>query len=1043
MNNKIQKIFFRTLLVPMLLLVTLPLSLISSQIANAYGTVGVTSSPDNQALSYWYYAAMKTCFDTASGVGVGLEYDNTKTKAGQIFSDALISGDSFVYGFYAKTNLTDVGDDGITGCGVNTNALPIAALKFWQINAVDMLCEMGYTRENNTSCTDTTAGNNFKIDTSRYANGSNKSNSYSKAFTVYMREHIYNGADPTTLSSAGKYSFFSKTLINACTTTTGSSSKPNAPSGSYYALSTGTDANGSTTTTYFNQVQDRNYDWQAYTYAGSSDKTTCKKLMDNANSNFPAWISQQTCTTSAALKNFTSQIQACINGASNQSNIKYCSTTYADGVMGPEDHTSAQDNSALRIACYAGQGNAGADGCIASGVATITSGLLQACINGSQNPTNPGYCDSKYPSPDSIQLGKPIADPNAANRAACVQGQKLPNTLTLSSVGLTTGNTGSGANTGTSTCGVQGIGWIICPTFTFLAGIADGLYGFIQGFLVTDISAVSTASATYQAWQIMRNFANVGFVIVFLIIIFSQISNLGVSNYGIKKMFPRLIIAAVLVNVSFFIGQIAVDLSNILGGSIKPLFDGLPIFGSGGDFFASGNFFTQAASNVLSVSTIVTGAGIAVTAVAFGGVGLLIPVILSAVLAFIVTLGVLVLRQVLVILLLVISPLAFLAMLLPNTENYFKQWRKMFVGILVIYPLIALLFGASHLAAAILVQSTTIGTSAVPFSGSLISSVALILPLFLVPKLVQGSLSAIPMVGAFASRMSSRANGNIAKSGKKRYEQSRLGQFGKFWKGERDLRRAQVQSGTYKGDNRLYKAASSRNSLINSATGKFGTRSAAQGATLANKMQDEEVSNSEILLRANTNASDRIVKVKIALEKAIKDDDVVTARASQKILLASGATGLDALNDALLKEADQPGRKMTTSVSGLRSDIDAANLKGVHNGMATWAHNDRNTSLQQTNSDAGTMQALNSSQLAGQTQQLLKTAAASGKISNQAARDVINNENVYKDLDENKKALFNQIAGMAPDQSATPPPSNAPPTPPPSGSSTPPNNYFG
>ena len=56
---------------------------------------------------------------------------------------------------------------------------------------------------------------------------------------------------------------------------------------------------------------------------------------------------------------------------------------------------------------------------------------------------------------------------------------------------------------------------------------------------------------------------------MFLAIIISQLTGFGISNYGIKKMLPRLIIAAILVNLSIYICQIAVDLSNILGYGLR------------------------------------------------------------------------------------------------------------------------------------------------------------------------------------------------------------------------------------------------------------------------------------------------------------------------------------------------------------------------------------------------------------------------------------------------------------------------------------------
>lgn len=306
----------------------------------------------------------------------------------------------------------------------------------------------------------------------------------------------------------------------------------------------------------------------------------------------------------------------------------------------------------------------------------------------------------------------------------------------------------------TTSCAIEGIGWLICPVMNFLGTVADGMYGIIEGFLVTNVKVVDFESGTYVAWQAMRSIANVGFVIMFLIIIFSQLSSVGISNYGVKKILPRLIVVAILVNVSYLISQLAVDLSNILGGSLKTFLDGIPIFNGAldGNVLAKGNWITGIVSSWITgqvVGVVAIGAG---AAVYYGGIGLLLPVILVAVVAILMTLFILIARQALIILLVVVSPLAFLAMLLPNTEAFFKKWRKAFVALLLVYPAIALLFGGARLASGILAQTLT-GPM-----GPIVSLAVMVLPLFFVPALLKGSLNAIPAIGGLAQKLSSGAS---------------------------------------------------------------------------------------------------------------------------------------------------------------------------------------------------------------------------------------------------------------------------------------------
>ena len=250
-------------------------------------------------------------------------------------------------------------------------------------------------------------------------------------------------------------------------------------------------------------------------------------------------------------------------------------------------------------------------------------------------------------------------------------------------------------------CVIPGIGWIICPVINTMASLTDGAYYIVGEFLkVQPILTTGSTAGLYNAWQVMRNIANVLFVIVFLIIIFSQVTSAGVSNYGIKRLLPRLIIAAILVNVSYWICAVAVDVSNITGSSLKGLLDAISgqitIPQVGAD--SSGAGFAGIAGGILAW----TGVGIAV----YVALGALIPILLGSLVTIAGVFITLVIRQALIVLLIAISPLAFVAYLLPNTERLFTQWRQLFQTLLVMYPLVALLFGACALASKIVSAGT-------------------------------------------------------------------------------------------------------------------------------------------------------------------------------------------------------------------------------------------------------------------------------------------------------------------------------------------------
>ncbi len=216
-------------------------------------------------------------------------------------------------------------------------------------------------------------------------------------------------------------------------------------------------------------------------------------------------------------------------------------------------------------------------------------------------------------------------------------------------------------------------------------------------------------SGTETAWDYARNIANIMFIMAFLIIIISQVSGMGINNYGVKKMLPRLIIGAVLVNVSFYVCQLAVDLSNIFGYEIEDalakISNGLgpSVFGTAANYTANSNWLTAQLDGGTILETI-AGAALGGVAVYFIAPSI-IPIALFCIVTVMVCIVILLLRKALLVLLVVISPIAFVMYLLPNTERYFRKWMNMFGQLLLVFPTVGLLFGAGQLASTIILIS--------------------------------------------------------------------------------------------------------------------------------------------------------------------------------------------------------------------------------------------------------------------------------------------------------------------------------------------------
>lgn len=293
---------------------------------------------------------------------------------------------------------------------------------------------------------------------------------------------------------------------------------------------------------------------------------------------------------------------------------------------------------------------------------------------------------------------------------------KKPRTYTReSSTTISTEAAGENPDVGSSDCGIASVGYFICPISTFLAKNMDWLYGKLNDSLETQpLNVTDNKSGLYLAWNIMLGFANAAFIIAFLVIIYSQVTSAGISNYGIKKMLPRLAIAAVLVNISYYICAFAIDLSNISGHALQDVFMQIrtTVLTTGHSSGGSIEVFTWENLTALILSGGAAAVGIKAFLVGEGGVLtsaiiLLLPVLLGALLAVLMVVLVLAARHALIVILTIISPLAFVCYLLPGTEKWFEKWRKMFMTMLIFFPAFSLLFGGSQLAAAAILQNAS------------------------------------------------------------------------------------------------------------------------------------------------------------------------------------------------------------------------------------------------------------------------------------------------------------------------------------------------
>lgn len=281
-----------------------------------------------------------------------------------------------------------------------------------------------------------------------------------------------------------------------------------------------------------------------------------------------------------------------------------------------------------------------------------------------------------------------------------------------------------------------GFGWIFCPGANLLESVMNGFLNWIDGQLNWTFLA-DNSEAVIGRWQDFLNIANVAFVIAFLVMIYSMATSTGLSNYEVKKMLPRLIIVAVAVNISFYICAALVDLSNIIGSGLYGLISG------GASKWTVSVGLDGLAGGVVTIVTIIA-------AVLFLG-----PAIAAIAVIFLC----LYVRQILLIVLTVISPIAFVCYLLPNTEKWAKTWFNWFVKMLLIYPMFAAVWGGANWMSKLTadISGSTLDGS-VPIPPFVPQAICLILPALAIVPMFKAS-------GGLMGMVSGKIAGGVARTG--------------------------------------------------------------------------------------------------------------------------------------------------------------------------------------------------------------------------------------------------------------------------------------
>lgn len=563
------------------------------------------------------------------------------------------------------------------------------------------------------------------------------------------------------------------------------------------------------------------------------------------------------------------------------------------------------------------------------------------------------------------------------------------------------------------------LGYFICPAINVAISFADGAWSIFEFLLINN--PLDGSGTYYDSWTKVRDIANAILVVIFLGIVISQVSNIGISNYGIKKMLPRLVIVAVAINISYYLMQVIVDIANITGKSIDSIFSGFESYSG----LKAANGWSVLFDSILLSATVAGSVGVTLAAGAVLGWPAIIlflgAMIIPAIIGIIAGLLALQVRSMLIPILAIFSPVALVAWVLPNTQKLFDKWKSMFTGLVFLYPLASIYYGGLKFAASI-----TLGSGKSSSIQRLMALAALFIGTFMVAVIAIKSNSIMGKIvggiGGFANKLGvSRLGGFVSNTASDMMSSRRAEFLSKGPGGRKNpftigahkaMKRFNDNKKLRQIDQANYEAYADKGFKESLASGKYDSRlrslelpgSKARIQEMTHSLISTEVKNAQISFG---NAS--IQELKSALSDAIKNGDDVKARAAQNILLSGrGPGGIDAHNQAISESESYISKDMNTK---LRSNIQESN-SGVFDkdpGLLKWASGQESTIGGAH--DAAAREPISLDKFTGMTKSSQLDRINSGGISSSQATSAINpSGSTFAKLDPEVVQALNKIA---------------------------------
>lgn len=224
---------------------------------------------------------------------------------------------------------------------------------------------------------------------------------------------------------------------------------------------------------------------------------------------------------------------------------------------------------------------------------------------------------------------------------------------------------------------VDTIAGLIAQVVLAIASLLGKLLLVVIGIMIgiAQYNDFVNVEAIITGWVIVRDVSNMFFIMVLLVIAFGTI--LRIEQYRYNRLLGKLILMAILINLSKFIAGFFIDVGQVI----------MLTFVNGFKDAAAGNFTSMFNLKQMlkfrDTTEPPTGSeflGASILALAF---------ILIALIVMVIMVVVLVIRIIMLWILVVLSPLAYILAVFPGSAKYASQWWSSFWKYVMVGPILA------------------------------------------------------------------------------------------------------------------------------------------------------------------------------------------------------------------------------------------------------------------------------------------------------------------------------------------------------------------